>query len=285
MRVKEHAGSARLSPLEVRLEISKCASNIIFEFLERLKDRRSVVERYRAGDVHLHLHFIAGERMWCATLERHALNLGEVGIETGVDGNSGLASSNYEMPVFVCVGEVSEPSGPVASHIRLQRLHCCDMAGVDAFEEGCCASSLEIIFRVHNRKLRAALFSAGIQLGQLEDEIIQGTSEVVTNLAHQDPHAHPEECFRWPTEIYDAVRRIRIEIKRDGICLSPENASDFGIKLRKVFVCPPFSLEAAVKRVNSVIGHGLNPSGAARFGAGLPLQHTDRIGLPAGKSK
>ncbi|SRR5260370_26474961 len=59
-----------------------------------------------------------------------------------------------ELPVFVWIGEVAKSRRPVASRIRLQPLDRCNMCEVNTFEIGSCAVRPEILFRVHNRKLR-----------------------------------------------------------------------------------------------------------------------------------
>lgn len=248
---------APLTPLELRLEVSKTASNLTFEFLERLKDRRSIVERYCAGDVNLHIHFAARQRVFCLTVER-ADDPAQIGVQTGMNRDGGSTACDHEMPVFIRVGVIPEASRPVASLVRLIPLDCCNMGKVDAFEVGAPTPSIEILWRVHNRKLRTALCDAGIDLGEFKDEVIQGAPEVVANLPYQDADAHSEECFRREADIYDAVRWLRIEIEGDSIRLALENASNLNLQFRKVFACPPFSLEAAIKRVNAVIDHAEN---------------------------
>jgi hypothetical protein len=61
-----------------------------------------------------------------------------------------------------------------------------DMRGFDAFEVGPTTLSREVLWRVHNRKLRTALLNAGVELGEFEDEIVEGASKVVTDLAEAD---------------------------------------------------------------------------------------------------
>jgi hypothetical protein len=55
------------------------------------------------------------------------------------------------------------------------------------------------------------------------------------------------------------MRRLWIEIKGDGVSLFLKDDGDFLLKLRKVFVCPPYSFETAVERVTQIIGHGFAP--------------------------
>ena len=76
--------SAPLIPLKLRLELSKRVSNASFDFMKRLYDRRSIVERYLNKDVNLHVHVTAGDRMACFTFEC-ASDPAKVDIETGID--------------------------------------------------------------------------------------------------------------------------------------------------------------------------------------------------------
>ncbi len=92
-----------------------------------------------------------------------------------MDGDAGCASNDDETPVFVGVGEVSKRSRPLAPQVRLKAFDYFDMSGVYAFENGGLAASVEILFRIHNRKLRAILFEAGIDPSQFVDKIVKGT--------------------------------------------------------------------------------------------------------------
>lgn len=51
------------------------------------------------------------------------------------------------------------------------------------------------------------------------------------------------------------MRRLRIEIERDGVRLFLNHDGDFPFKLTEVFLCPPYSFSAAVQRVLEVMGH------------------------------
>lgn len=65
--------SGPLSPLEIRIEYSKCFSNARLDFLKRLADRRSISEQYLNGDGNIHVHFRVGVEIGalitCVTLE------------------------------------------------------------------------------------------------------------------------------------------------------------------------------------------------------------------------
>jgi len=60
---------APLTPLELRLEVSKRLSNLRLELLKCLYDRHSIIERYSLGVIELHVHF-ALDGMHCARYRR-----------------------------------------------------------------------------------------------------------------------------------------------------------------------------------------------------------------------
>src|ERR1700730_7241190 len=155
-----------LSPLELRLERNKCISNLSFDFLKRLYDRRSIGERYAAGDMNLHVH---GTENGMGCLTCVAGNQRKIVFKASVDPSRHVAAATHEMPVFIRVGALAEAPRPIASVVRLQPLDCCDMSGVDAFEPTSLCVSNEVLWRVYNRKLCAILCSAGIEYGEFEN--------------------------------------------------------------------------------------------------------------------
>jgi hypothetical protein len=253
---------APLTPLELRLERGKRISNASFDFLKRLYDwhptekRRSLVsigERCVSGDVNLHIHLHAGERMWCLTFE--AVNPVKIFLQSRVDSNCDVAPAGDDLPMFVHVRNLAEPSRPVAFHVWLKALDCCDMREVDTFEPTSLCVPNEILCRVHDRKLRALLFLAGIEFSEFKNEIIEGTPEVVTNLAHECAEPSTREGLWGGADIYRAMRRVWIEIERNGVSLFLKDDGYFPLKFSKVFFCPAYSFEAAVKRILEVVDH------------------------------
>src|SRR5258708_4021894 len=111
--------AAPLTPLEVRLEVSKCISNLSLDFLECPYDRRSIWERYVAGHVNLHVHGSIDSMRCCAWV---AANPTEVTFKTTVAPSSDIASATHEMPVFIGIGTLAEQPRPIASVVRLQPL-------------------------------------------------------------------------------------------------------------------------------------------------------------------
>jgi hypothetical protein len=53
------------------------------------------------------------------------------------------------------------------------------------------------------------------------------------------------------------VRRLCIEIERDGVSLFLKEGRDLPFNFTKVFICPPYSFTAAIKRVRKINDHAL----------------------------
>jgi hypothetical protein len=120
------------------------------------------------------------------------------------------------------------------------------MRGANAFEIGNCALSSEILFRVYNRKLCAVLLNAGIELGELENEVIQSTPQVIANLPYQNADAQGG----WHVEGADqqeTVRGIRLEFDANGSFVLPERLGQTLPQIDKVFLCPRYSFERAIE--------------------------------------
>ncbi len=99
--LKQRLVGAPAESLELRLERNKCISNLRFNFLDRLYDRRlSIGESYAAGHVNLHLHGrLTGDGMWCFTFV--APTATEVFLKTGMDVESGVPHQS-ERNACVC---------------------------------------------------------------------------------------------------------------------------------------------------------------------------------------
>jgi hypothetical protein len=247
--------TAPLPPLEIRLEISKRISNAGFEFMERVCDKRPISERYCSGDVDLHIHGFSGKRMFCYTLKAADSMPVVAAIQSGINIDPIFTVAGNNVPVLVHIGQVAKSSRPYASHVRLQPLDRCDVGGVDATEHGFAASN-EILCQIHDRKLRTLLRDAGIEFGEGVNKVVDGASEVVTDLADQRSDPHAEEGFEWEPWVYHTMRRLWVEIERDGVSLFLKDQDDFPLQLSKVFVCPPCAFSASVERVLEVIHHG-----------------------------
>jgi len=157
--------------LELRLERIKCLSNLQFQLLEYVYDRRSIAERYVDGGVTLHIHgFATGDYRFCATWRR-------------VD--DGRAGNNCKVHVFVGIGESLDEFRPLASLARLQPLDCCNMLVADTFEKGV-SPTPELLYAMLDGKLRFVFDLASIEASQLIDKIIQGGSQIVDGFSNEN---------------------------------------------------------------------------------------------------
>jgi hypothetical protein len=239
-----------LSPLEIRLECHKRLMNACLDFSQRVHDRRAISELYRYADVYLHVHF-AMDGMHCATYR--CLDFAKVSVGDGVKTlNDKVAPDVNQLAVFVAVGEISQRLSPVASAVRLQPLDSCNMRGVDALEPSSTLPKYETLCSVFDGELRLRLLDAGIEKCKLENEIIERTAQVVTNLTDPDTDAH-RGCYMGLPDSNAKLQRLRIELGNKGILILPAERNDAVIQVNKVFLCPAYSLESALKAVR---GHG-----------------------------
>lgn len=241
-----------MTPLKLRLEISKRISNLRLDFLQRLYDRRPIIKRYVRGYVNFHLHS-AKNGVRCVTFI--ANDLTQVSVRAGMDCGVEQSCHLDEMPVFVGIGGFPQVFRPVASLIRLQPLNGCNMRGVNAFEAGLATVAPEVIYRVHNRELCSALLAAGVEFGEFENEIIQSAPKVITNLAEADRDISPDECLIGRRSAFDAIRRLRIKVYPDGVCLADFDVGEHAFEVIKMFAAPPYSCNAGVKWVQDVCDH------------------------------
>src|SRR3972149_5005913 len=166
--------NAELSPLELSVEATKDLGNLRFELLKAFYDRRSVAERYLDHNIALHVHVLTAKNSLCAAWRKSDDN---------------WTDDSSKVPVFVRVGQITEPSYPVASTERLQPLHSCDVFGRQRVPEVVsCQEILESFFRICDRKLCAIYDSLGIEAGQLIYEVVQGNTQVLRDLSDQYAH-------------------------------------------------------------------------------------------------
>jgi hypothetical protein len=156
--------------------------------------------------------------------------------------------------VFVSIGEVAEDLCRVASFVRLQHLDFCDMGAINALEPRLGPPN-EVLFRVYDRKLRATLRDAGIMFGERKDKIIKSAPEVIANFSDQNADPHCDKRAGQGMD-YESVRRIRVELRGDGIFLLPEDMRKATPEITKVFLCPHYSFQRGVECVR---GHGTMP--------------------------
>ncbi len=156
--------------LELRLERIKRLSNLKFQLLESVYDRRSVVERYVDGDIVIHVHGFASDYRFCATWHR---------------GDDDWAGNPCKVPVFVGIGEIAEYLRPLASITRLQPLDHCNMLVADTFEPGV-PPTLEDLWFIIDRKLCTLDDLLGIELSQVIYKVVQSRPQVVDGFPNEN---------------------------------------------------------------------------------------------------
>ena len=234
--------------LELRIEQMKCLSNLQFQLLESVHayDGRSLSELYLNGETILHIHGLASDYRFCATLRNAKDSEGE----------------GYSKPhVFVRIRQLSESACPVASVIGLQPLNNCDMFVADAFELGFAPSS-EDLFAIINNKLRAIFDFARIRACQLIDEVIQGSSQVVNDFPNEDFDNVGDWLSREFTISHDKLNPFAIfrdeklwfALNDNVITHSLAECINPTIQIRQMYACPSNPIISAIQRVhNSII--------------------------------
>lgn len=236
--------SAPLSPGELRIEISKCLSNAGFDFLKRLADGRSLAEQYLNGDGHIHVHFSSGVARWCADYIC-------CGTRDIIARNINSPFNVYESIVLVEVVKASQVCEPVPTIIRLKSLDNCYMGLTDPFEISVTPSfkSLSLSF---DRELRARWLAVCVEERESVDKIIKSASQIVANLSNQNchPRGHANDCGLSNARPYEkVVGRIGVVVGNEGISVFIGEGSELPVKIEKVFLCPTYTQESAVKAV------------------------------------
>jgi hypothetical protein len=225
-------GDGAPDSLELRLERIKRLGNLELDFLKRLYDRRPVRELYEEGSYDLHVHAVAdGERI-CIRLKA----------DRTAYGNVGLCRSQPSMLVWV--GNVLQGCRPVVSTIRLQPLDSCFVRGVHSAEPSSLHPSREVTVSAFDGKLCHREIEAGIEAGETEHKIVEGSAEIVANVSNDSAHPRRDiRCF---------------EV---GICASPPfklhldwgatidlDGADDSFKLINVIACPAYPLPRPIQR-------------------------------------
>lgn len=224
--------------LELRLEHSKRLSNLRLEFLKRLYDGLPVVERYLQGKVELHVHFLARDRMLCARyFSRQIEKLEPLSVSPKLDLKSPLVKS--EVSMFVGVGDIPQFGRPITSSVRLHSLNSCYMSGIEAVEPSTIFPPLEALSLIFNRKLSAINNLPGIEDSKLIDEIIEGGTKVVANLADDDAKIDRNRNVPMHDELrFAEMLRVCIPSPATGLFLFVPEGFDSCYKIKNVFLCP-----------------------------------------------
>jgi hypothetical protein len=237
--------SGPLSGLEVRLEVFKSIDNAEFDFLQRVCDRRSIVERYRRNKIELHIHYLAGDRGWCAKYRQFSIGKFRVARESE-QFNTAFVSDIYEFPMLIFVRNRTQRICPSAAIVRLQQLQLCEMAGIDSFEGSSLSPRPEVLAAVYNRKLRSILGnSATVESCQFKNEVFEGSSQIISNLADENSDCHRNNEAN--SNAAALLPFLGLEVSDEGVCLFPFKRNNPWPKIRKVFFCPIDPLESAIK--------------------------------------
>ena len=240
------AANAKLSPLELRIEVAKDLGNLRLELLKTFYDRRSVMERYLDNDIALHVHALTGEDGFCTTWRKSDDN---------------RTDDSSKVPVFIGVGQIAKPSCPVASTERLQPLDSCDVFGGQGVTKVVsCEEFLELFFRICDRKLCMIYDSLGVKAGQLINQVVEGNAQVLRNLSDQrtDPQRSRDDeggegaphCPNLPAVWQGEDSWLAIQ--GDAIVYSLAQGANLGLQILQVFPCPAHPLISAIQSVHEV---------------------------------
>ena len=213
-----------LLPLELRLELLKRTSNVMFDLLKRFDDSRSVSERYAERELDLHVHFVAGGRDICGLYAKRR-------------DQADLSSEGLDVTVLVRDGEITKPPRPIASVVWLQPLNQCYMRGVETIQEPGDITT-ETIWRVLDRELRAVVAATGILGTQRVDQIVKSGPEIVEHFSgndteHERRTTRPPECAA-----YDTLACLRVDIQPNRVTFRADKLGDGLAQIRNVFFCP-----------------------------------------------
>ena len=237
-----------LSPLELRLEISKSLSNIEYQLLECFYNRHTTIsENYLKTLNIIHVHGMFGHRGFCARY----LNC-----------NTKRVFKETQFPVFVRVGNSIESFRPFTSIERLQPLDSCDVFRAYS-SEIFTFLPLECFFRALNWKLRSLYILLGIEAGQLINKVIESSTEIIDNFAYDDTTYNWGEFWgESKNKIGDGTSPFLSPNRPYKLCLFGstleillEKDIDSLFQIQQVFACPKDPLISAIQRVHTLYYH------------------------------
>jgi len=254
--------NTNLSPLELRLEISKSRSNIEYQLLNCFYNRQTTIsENYLKVLNVIHVHGMFGNRGFCARYWKC---------------NSKRAFKETQFPVFVRVGNNSKSFRPFTSIERLQPVDSCDVFRANSSEISAFPiifdatdSPPERFFRVLNWKLCSLYLLLGIEAGQLIDKVIESGTQVIDDFAYDDTTyswgefwgesknkigngTSPPLSFRRPYKLCLFGSTLEILLEKD---------TDSLFQVQEVFTCPKDPLISAIQRVHTLYYHCGGESG------------------------
>lgn len=234
-----HPRQAGAHSLEIRIESLNYVGNFLLKELERFHDKRPILERYLCGDVELHHH----------------------GAATCVKSRAVVAvPDNCQQPgMLVDVGVKPDPLRPLATLERLQPLERCLVSGRERVQPalfaplgghsvaGICL--VPTLFRVFNQKLRSILDLTRIKDGELVDEEIERSSEVVDCLPDEDGNEW------WGFDSLLSAGEKSASGHETDCSLRRQDGSYFTFKRVDVFACPSYSRSRIIKGWLNAINH------------------------------
>ncbi len=237
---------------ELRIEHLNCFGDLRLKLLECCYNRQSILERYVAGNLEIHVHGIVGETQFCFTCTANIKGCFE----------------NGEVPVLVWIRDAGKGFCPVASVARLKLLDHFDMALIETPEIddvfpwviNCTYTLGEHLFTIFDRKLRSMDDLVGIKACQLINNIIKGRTQIIYNLPNQNttPYWFRE---RFPLDgmieiINDGLFRnglfriTRPERHSKGEQISFKELVGVGLQLFQVFVTPNEPFFRAIQKAH-----------------------------------
>jgi len=238
--------NAALSPLELRVEVTKSLGSLRHELLQSFYDRRPIAERYRDGSVAVHIHCFAGEDSFCISW---------------INADSDGAPKGSKVLVFVGVGEINEPLHPVASLKRLQPLNRCDMVAAEiSFQTIPAEELVKEFFRVCDRKLCSLYNLPSIEAREFINQVLQGGSEVLDDIAKDSAEPQWSRLINKGAE--GPVRNLTehaldddlplLVIEGHSISYDLGKLPNEGLERVQVLTCPVNPLVSAIQRMHEV---------------------------------
>lgn len=227
--------------LELRIERINSLGNLQMKLIKCFFHGHSLTKTYVAGKAVIHVHgrILRPIRVsFCLTL-------------TSGDEHV-LLSGNDEMHVFVWIGNIPKNACPVASIARLQFLDYCDMGITDATEIGVSATS-ETLFSIFDRKLSALYDLLGVKVGQLIDEVIQGSTQIVNRLSDQDADFRRDNLRRALLVGCEGgdIELPRLILTDSGVTVRvSRELIKQGLQIKQVFFAPTDPLVSAIQTVH-----------------------------------
>jgi hypothetical protein len=140
-------------------------------------------------------------------------------------------------PVLVRIRKVSEDLDPGTSVERLKSFNRCDMLGVQAFEPGPYVSG-ERLWAVVNGKLSPVLRYTAVVFSEFEDQIVEGRSKIIANIAQHDANDGRMRHLRSGVNV-SFIRGLCIEMNPGLLQIVPPEDAEIALQFTEVFLSRP----------------------------------------------